>query len=147
MTLNWLTWSDHYFPKQLQQVQKATGIGGRPQLFSDDSDSYVKVKAGGGGWDMSSEDALWVPKFYKEGLIVAVRHQDRSRSSKQLYPVALDVPFWKAGYQPDGLPVRLVEPADLLQPEVRHDEAGLAITRCSTRRTRRRSCSRTSRPT
>ena len=48
VTLNWLTWSDHYFPKQIQQVQKAIGVGARPQLFSDDSDSYVKVKAGGG---------------------------------------------------------------------------------------------------
>ena len=43
VTLNWLTWSDHYFPNQLQAVQKAVGIGARPQLFSDDSDSYVKV--------------------------------------------------------------------------------------------------------
>src|SRR6186713_2475476 len=56
--LNWLTWSDHFFPEQLQEVQKATGIGARPQLFSDDSEAYIKVKAGGGGWDMSSEDAL-----------------------------------------------------------------------------------------
>ena len=36
VTLNWLTWSDHYFPKQIQQVQKSIGIGARPQLFSDD---------------------------------------------------------------------------------------------------------------
>src|SRR5690242_8366676 len=71
VSLNWLTWSDHYFPEQLQEVQKATGIGGRPVLFSDDSDAYIKVKAGVGDWDMASEDALWVPKFYDEGLIEA----------------------------------------------------------------------------
>ena len=68
VTLNWLTWSDHYFPQQLQAVKKSTGIGGRVQLISDDSDGYIKVKQGGGHWDISSEDALWVPKFYKEGL-------------------------------------------------------------------------------
>ena len=104
-TLNWLTWSDHFLtkPNQLGAVKKLTGITGRPQLFSDDSDSYVKVKAGGGGWDMSSEDALWVPKFYKEGLIVAFDIKSFP-VSKQLYSVALDVPFWKAGSNQMGYP-------------------------------------------
>jgi spermidine/putrescine-binding protein len=102
-TLNWLTWSDHYFPKQIQQVQKSIGIGARPQLFSDDSDSYVKVKAGGGGWDMSSEDALWLPKFYNEGLIQAFDIKSFP-VSKELYPVALNVPFWKAGSNQMGYP-------------------------------------------
>ena len=104
-TLNWLTWSDHFLtkPNQLGAVKKLTGITGRPQLFSDDSDSYVKVKAGGGGWDMSSEDALWVPKFYNEGLIVPFDIKSFP-VSKQLYPVALDVPFWKAGSNQMGYP-------------------------------------------
>ncbi len=84
-------------------MKKLTGITGRPQLFSDDSDSYVKVKAGGGGWDMSSEDALWVPKFYNEGLIVAFDIKSFP-VSKQLYSVALDVPFWKAGSNQMGYP-------------------------------------------
>jgi spermidine/putrescine-binding protein len=100
-----LTWSDHFLtkPNQLGAVKKLTGITGRPQLFSDDSDSYVKVKAGGGGWDMSSEDALWVPKFYNEGLIVAFDIKSFP-VSKQLYSVALDVPFWKAGSNQMGYP-------------------------------------------
>jgi spermidine/putrescine transport system substrate-binding protein len=104
-TMNWLTWSDHFLtkPNQLGAVKKLTGITGRPQLFSDDSDSYVKVKAGGGGWDMSSEDALWVPKFYNEGLIVAFDIKSFP-VSKQLYSVALDVPFWKAGSNQMGYP-------------------------------------------
>ena len=104
-TLNWLTWSDHFLtsPNQLAAVKKLTGITGRPQLFSDDSDSYVKVKAGGGGWDMSSEDALWVPKFYNEGLIVPFDIKSFP-VSKQLYSVALDVPFWKAGSNQMGYP-------------------------------------------
>jgi spermidine/putrescine-binding protein len=105
VTLNWLTWSDHFLtkPNQLGTVKKLTGITGRPQLFSDDSDSYVKVKAGGGGWDMSSEDALWVPKFYNEGLIVPFDIKSFP-VSKQLYSVALDVPFWKAGSNQMGYP-------------------------------------------
>ena len=96
VTLNWLTWSDHFFPDQLQEVQKATGIGARPQLFSDDFDAYIKVKAGGGGWDMSSEDALWVPKFYEEGLIEAFDIKSFA-VAKQLYSVALDVPVLEVG--------------------------------------------------
>jgi len=104
-TLNWLTWSDHFLtkPNQLGAVKKLTGIAARPQLFSDDSDSYVKVKAGGGGWDMSSEDALWVTKFYNEGLIVPFDIKSFP-VAKQLYSVALSVPFWKAGSQQMAYP-------------------------------------------
>ena len=103
VTLNWLTWSDHYFPNQLQQVKQATNIAGRVQLISDDSDAYIKVKQGGGHWDMSSEDALWVPKFYKEGLIVPFDIKSFP-VAKQLYPIALNVPFWKAGNLQMGYP-------------------------------------------
>lgn len=103
VTLNWLTWSDHYFSNQIQKVQKSVGIGARVQLISDDSDAYIKVKAGGGAWDMSSEDALWVPKFYKEGLIVPFDIKSFP-VAKQLYPVALNVPFWKAGNLQMGYP-------------------------------------------
>jgi spermidine/putrescine-binding protein len=103
VTLNWLTWSDHYFPNQLQKVKGATKIGGHVQLISDDADAYVKVKRGGAGWDISSEDALWVPKFYKEGLIEAFDIKSIP-VSKQLYSVALHVPFWKAGSNQMGYP-------------------------------------------
>jgi len=102
-TLNWLTWSDHYFSSQIKKVKTQTSIGARVQLISDDSDAYIKVKAGGGAWDISSEDALWVPKFYKEGLIVPFDIKSFP-VSKQLYSVALDIPFWKAGSNQMGYP-------------------------------------------
>src|SRR6266581_1183310 len=94
VTLNWLTWSDHYSPSQLQKVKNSTQIGGRVSLISDDSDAYIRVKRGGAHWDISSEDALWVPKFYKEGLIEAFDIKSLP-VAKQLYPIALHVPFWK----------------------------------------------------
>jgi spermidine/putrescine transport system substrate-binding protein len=103
VTLNWLTWNDHYFPSQLKQVQKKTAIGARPSLISDDSDAFIRVKRGGAQWDISSEDALWVPKFYKEGLIEAFDIKSIP-VSKQLYPVALNIPFWKAGSGQMGYP-------------------------------------------
>src|SRR5439155_7080356 len=103
VTLNWLTWSDHYFSSQLQKVKSQTSVGGRVQLISDDSDAFIKTKRGGGQWDISSEDALWVPKFYKDGLIVPFDIKSFP-VSKQLYSVALNVPFWKAGSNQMGYP-------------------------------------------
>src|SRR5207245_1573902 len=100
---NWLTWSDHYFPNQLQKVKGTTKIGGRVQLISDDSDAYIRVKRGGGQWDISSEDALWVPKFYKDGLIEAFDIKSIP-VSKQLCPIALNIPFWKTGSNQMGYP-------------------------------------------
>src|SRR5260370_28332612 len=93
VTLNLLTWSDHYFSSQLQEIKGQTSIAGRVQPISDDSDAYIKVKHGGGHWGISSEDALWVPKFYHDGLIVPFDIKSFP-VSKLLYSVALNVPFW-----------------------------------------------------
>src|SRR5207237_7115488 len=79
-----------------QKIKNSTSIAGHVQLISDDADAYIKVKRGGSQWDISSEDALWVPKFYKEGLIEPFDIKSFP-VSKQLYSVALSVPFWKAG--------------------------------------------------
>lgn len=103
VTLNWLTWSDHYFPKQLQSVKKAAGIGSRVSLISDNADTYVKLKRGGAQWDLASADALWLPKHFKEGLIESFDLDDFA-VSKQLYPVARRVPFWKDGSNTMGYP-------------------------------------------
>ena len=43
VTLNWLTWSDHYFTTQLTKVKSSTQVGGRVQLISDDADAYIRV--------------------------------------------------------------------------------------------------------
>jgi spermidine/putrescine transport system substrate-binding protein len=94
-TLNWLTWSDHYFPEQIQQVRRQTGITGKPILFTDDAAAHLKLIQGGTNYDMASADALWVPKNYKDGL---VKPFDLSAigQSAGLYPLARDVSYWKA---------------------------------------------------
>src|SRR5262249_57784559 len=69
-TLNLLTWSDHYANDQLSAVNKATGIQGRPTLFSDNADAYLKIKQTGSQFDIVSGDALWVPKYNKDGLTI-----------------------------------------------------------------------------
>jgi spermidine/putrescine-binding protein len=93
VTLNWETWNDHYLPAQLTAVQKETGIQARPSLESDDSDGYLKIKQTGGQYDICSTDALWAPKFYKDGLTDAF-DINAIPASKQLYSIARSFPFW-----------------------------------------------------
>jgi spermidine/putrescine-binding protein len=96
VTLNWETWNDHYLSQQIAAVKKATGIAARPSLESDDSDGYLKVKQAGGQYDIVSTDALWAPKFFKDGLTESF-DIDSIQVSSQLYSIAKQVPFWKAG--------------------------------------------------
>ena len=86
-TLNMLTWSDHYANDQLKAVNKATQIQGRPTLFSDNADAYLKIKHTGSQFDIVSGDALWVPKYHKDGLTTSFPLSELS-VSKQLYPIA-----------------------------------------------------------
>jgi spermidine/putrescine-binding protein len=95
VTLNWETWNDHYLPAQLVAVKAATGIAARPSLESDDSDGYLKVKQTGGQYDIVSTDALWAPKYFKDGLTEPFDIGSIPVSS-QLYSIAKEVPFWKA---------------------------------------------------
>ena len=95
-TLNWLTWSDHYANDQLAAVSKAIDIKGRPTLFSDNADAYLKIKRTGSQFDIVSADGLWVPKYHKDGLTESF---DLSSLpvSKQLFSLARQFPFWKDG--------------------------------------------------
>jgi spermidine/putrescine-binding protein len=103
VTLNWLTWSDHYANDQLASVKKLTNEQGRPQLFSDNADAYLKIKQTGSQFDIVSGDALWVPKYNKDELTQSF---DLSALpvSKQLYSIARDFPFWKDGSDYMGYP-------------------------------------------
>jgi spermidine/putrescine-binding protein len=96
VTLNWETWNDHYLPAQITAVKQATGIAARPSLESDDSDGYLKVKQTSGQYDIVSTDALWAPKYFHDGLTEPF-DIDSIPVSSQLYSIAKEVPFWKAG--------------------------------------------------
>ena len=103
VTLNWLTWSDHYANDQLAQVKQKTNERGRPQLFSDNADAYLKIKQTGSQFDIVSGDALWVPKYNEDGLTESF---DLSSLpvSKELYSIARDFSFWKDGSNYMGYP-------------------------------------------
>jgi spermidine/putrescine-binding protein len=96
VTLNWETWNDHYLSAQLQQVQRQTQITARPNLESDDADGYLKIKQTGGQYDIVSTDALWAAKYHADGLTEPF-DIDSIPVSSQLYSIAKQVPFWKAG--------------------------------------------------
>jgi spermidine/putrescine-binding protein len=103
VTLNMLTWSDHYANDQLASVKTKTGIQGRPTLFSDNADAYLKVKQTGGQFDIVSGDALWVPKYHKDGLTTSFPLSELP-VSKQLYSIARQFPFWQDGSNYMGYP-------------------------------------------
>src|SRR6266567_3962765 len=105
-TLNMLTWSDHYANDQLKAVNKATQIQGRPTLFSDNADAYLKIKRTGSQFDIVSGDALWVPKYNKDGLTESFDLSSLPVSS-QLYSIARTFPFWKDGSNYMGYPFSL----------------------------------------
>jgi spermidine/putrescine-binding protein len=102
-TLNMLTWSDHYANDQLKAVNGSTSIQGRPTLFSDNADAYLKIKQTGSQFDIVSGDALWVPKYHKDGLTTSFPLSEIP-ASKQLYSIARQFPFWKDGANYMGYP-------------------------------------------
>src|SRR3989440_6017956 len=103
VTVNMLTWSDHYANDQLKAVSKATQVQGRPTLFSDNADAYLKIKQTGSQFDIVSGDALWVPKYHKDGLTTSFPLSELT-VSKQLYSIARNFPFWKDGSNYMGYP-------------------------------------------
>lgn len=102
-TLNMLTWSDHYANDQLKAVGRATGLQGRPTLFSDNADAYLKIKQTGSQFDIVSGDALWVPKYRHDGLTQSFDVSSLP-VAKQLYSIARQFPFWKDGSNYMGYP-------------------------------------------
>jgi spermidine/putrescine-binding protein len=96
VTLTWLTWFDHYFPQQLAATKKATGIACRTKLAPSDSEIYTTIRSTGSQFDIAAADALWVPKMHKDGLTQSFDLSSIA-ASKQLYPVARTIPFWKDG--------------------------------------------------
>jgi spermidine/putrescine transport system substrate-binding protein len=96
VTLNMLTWNDHYYPStQLPAIKKQTGISVNVTLGSDDGAMFIKAQQSA-QYDIVSADALWVPYYHKHGLSQAFDIHDIP-ASKDLFPVSREFPFWKGG--------------------------------------------------
>lgn len=95
VTLNMLTWSDHYDPTtQLPAIKKDTGITVNVTLGSDDAGMFIKAQQSG-QFDIVSADALWVPYYHQQGLTDAFNIADIP-VSKQLFSVSRDFPIWQS---------------------------------------------------
>lgn len=97
-TFNWMTWSDHYYDEQLAAIAKDQELKTSITELADNSEGYTKVKEVGGQLDMISGDALWVPKYFEDGLIEAWDINEL-QVAKQLYSIARDFSIWK---KPEG---------------------------------------------
>jgi putative spermidine/putrescine transport system substrate-binding protein len=97
-TFNWMTWSDHNYDEQLAEIASKYEIKTSITELADNSEGYTKVKEVGGQLDMISGDALWVPKYFEDGLIEAW-DINSLEVSKQLYSIAREFEIWK---KPEG---------------------------------------------
>jgi|SRR5579884_496542 len=99
VTLNMLTWNDHYDPQnQLPAIKRQTGISVNVTLGSDDAGMFIKAKQSG-DFDIVSADALWVPYYYQQGLIEPF-DINSFPVAQQLYSVSRQFQIWEssAGY-------------------------------------------------
>ncbi len=68
--LNILSWGSRNFQVEIDDFLKETGVHVNFVGASGNSENMAKIKLGGGDrYDIVGVDALWVPKFYEEGLI------------------------------------------------------------------------------
>src|SRR5262249_20487752 len=69
---NVLTWGGHVEKAEIADFAAKTGVNVNFIGGSGNSENMSKIKLGGGAqYDLVGVDALWVPKYYKEGLIEA----------------------------------------------------------------------------
>src|SRR5262245_21433202 len=92
-TFNWLTWGDHSYPEQIAEITSSIGITPNITEFADNAEAFAKLREVGGQLDMVSGDALWVPRYFEEGLIDAWDINELA-VSQQLYPLAREFEFW-----------------------------------------------------
>lgn len=97
-TFNWMTWSDHWYQEQLDEIASGSEIKTNVTELADNADGFTKLKEVKGQLDMISGDALWVPKYFDEGLIEAWDINEL-QVAKQLYSIARDFAIWK---KPEG---------------------------------------------
>jgi spermidine/putrescine-binding protein len=92
-TFNFMTWNDHFYPEQLDVVEQAIGIRPATTELAGNAEGHTRLTEVRGQLDMISGDALWVPKYYEDGLIDAWDINELE-VAKTLYPVSREFPWW-----------------------------------------------------
>ena len=100
LTMNMLTWNDHYYPQtQWPYVKNQTGISVNVTLGSDDGSMFVKAQQSGQYDDRVSRRGLGPllpPEWARSGSSTSMTFP----AAKNLYSVARDFPMWSgsSGY-------------------------------------------------
>jgi spermidine/putrescine-binding protein len=90
---NWMTWSDHFYDEQLEEVTAAADITPSISELAGNAEGYTRLREVGGQLDMISGDALWVPKYFEDGLIEAWDINELS-VAQDLYSIAREFEIW-----------------------------------------------------
>ena len=97
-TFNWITWGDHWMPDQLKAIEASDKIIANITELTGNAEGFAKLKEVKGQLDMISGDALWVPAYFKEGLIEPF-DINALKVASQLYPLAREFKIWTS---PEG---------------------------------------------
>ena len=141
VTLNWLTWFDHYFPQQLRYEE-------------EDGDRFPHEAGTVRLADLHDDPHHRVPvRHRRDGRALGAQGTQgrarRSRSTSRRSRVEAVVlrrsqhRHLEGRLQHDGVSERVVDHPGLLQPEVTSRPSPTRTTPCSTRSTRARSSTRT----
>jgi len=98
-TFNFMTWSDHFYQEQLDAITAAIDITPSISELAGNAEGFIRLGEVGGQLDMISGDALWVPRYFEDGLIDAWDINELE-VSKGLYSLAREFDIWTtpAGY-------------------------------------------------
>ncbi len=95
--VNWVSWSVGQIPEIMQGFQQKFGTSVNPINFEDNSEGFMKVKAGGGKQvDVCQGDGSWPMLYYKAGLTDALDLNQFS-SAETLLPSFKHLAAWTVG--------------------------------------------------
>ena len=97
--VNVLSWGSRNFQMQIDDFLKDTGCQVNFTGASGNSENLAKIKLGGGDqYDIVGVDALWVPKFYQEG-VIEVFDFEKMPEYQDLFDEFKKMTVWKVGNQ------------------------------------------------
>jgi spermidine/putrescine transport system substrate-binding protein len=97
--VNALTWGGRVMQDQMDDFFQETGARVNFVGASGNSENLAKIKLGGGSqYDIVGVDALWVPKFYEEGVIEAFDMQTWPEYG-DMFDQFKNLSIWKVGNQ------------------------------------------------
>ena len=95
--LNILSWGSRNFSVEIDDFLKETGVHVNFVGASGNSENLAKIKLGGGEqFDIVGVDALWVPKFYEEG-VIEVFDFEKMPEYGDMFEQFKQMSIWKVG--------------------------------------------------